>query len=219
MADNDVYTVYMHVFPNNKVYIGQTKLKLKQRWGVGGSGYFTGKNGRYWQPLMAYAIKKYGWDNVKHYILARVNTIEEANRLEKDYVMLYNSADKSSGYNMLLGGENYTRNYKRVMSEDARRKMSIAKKGKPIPHLHNKVIYKKISEATKGRVMSLEARKHISESLKGNIPWNKGKKATDLAKLHQSLSHKGYHWYTNGITSVQAIECPDGYYPGRIIKK
>ena len=37
------YTVYMHLFPNNKKYIGITSKKPKQRW-ESGTGYITQKS-------------------------------------------------------------------------------------------------------------------------------------------------------------------------------
>jgi predicted GIY-YIG superfamily endonuclease len=55
--DNN-YKVYMHTFPDNKVYIGITRQSLSQRWGKDGYGYQK-------QPVYN-AIKKYGWDNIKH---------------------------------------------------------------------------------------------------------------------------------------------------------
>ena len=52
MSEN--YTVYMHRFPNGKVYIGMTSKKPEDRW-KRGSGYRT-------QNVFK-AILKYGRDN------------------------------------------------------------------------------------------------------------------------------------------------------------
>ena len=46
------YTIYKHIFPNNKIYIGITKRKPETRWNKG-KGYNS-------CPLMSKAIKKYG---------------------------------------------------------------------------------------------------------------------------------------------------------------
>ena len=68
------YTVYMHIFPNSKKYIGITKVKPQYRWG---------SNGRYHHNVyMMNAIKKYKWENVKHIILYTNLTKEEAEQKE-----------------------------------------------------------------------------------------------------------------------------------------
>ena len=60
---NKKFCVYRHIFPNGKSYIGITSKKPNQRW-ENGKGYSkTGQNAIY------NAIKKYGWDNIKHEIL------------------------------------------------------------------------------------------------------------------------------------------------------
>ena len=64
------YSVYIHLFPNNKVYIGITKQKPEHRWN-NGKGY---KNNDY----LANAILKYGWNNIEHKILYSNLTKEEA---------------------------------------------------------------------------------------------------------------------------------------------
>lgn len=216
MANNgECHTVYMHIFPNGKKYIGQTKMSMLKRGEKGGRGYLTKKNGKYLQPLMAYAILKYGWNNVKHVVLAKVNTVEESNMLERFYIALYDSASRTGGYNMLLGGDAYNINYKRTLSPEVRKKLSEAKKGKPLPHLHNDTVRKKISIALTGYKHSDEFRKKCSQRTKGQVPWNKGKKATAKARYNQSLGHKGYHWYTDGINNTQSRECPEGMHPGR----
>ena len=55
------YTVYMHIFPNNKRYIGITSMGVKNRWRKG-KGYYKCQ-------LIYKAIQKYGWENIKHEIL------------------------------------------------------------------------------------------------------------------------------------------------------
>ena len=65
----------------------------------------------------------------------------------------------------------------RVVSEETRQKMSIAKKGKP-SHF-------------KGKKTTEEAKEKQRISHKGCSGWNKGLKATPEACLHQSESHLG----------------------------
>jgi len=66
----------------------------------------------------------------------------------------------------------------RVFSEETRRKLSEAKKGKTP---WNKGV-KGYHTSLKGRKRSEEFRKKISEATKGRIPWNKGKPRTEEEK-------------------------------------
>ena len=54
MNENN-YTVYMHISPSNKRYIGITSKSVNKRWN-NGLGYI--KNDHFWR-----AIQKYGWNN------------------------------------------------------------------------------------------------------------------------------------------------------------
>lgn len=66
------YTVYKHTSPNGKVYIGITKLSVERRWQEG-KNYKTSNH-------FNNAIKKYGWDNIKHEILFTGLSRSERNR-------------------------------------------------------------------------------------------------------------------------------------------
>lgn len=55
------YSVYVHVFPNGKLYIGSTRQEPKKRWRYGG-GYKNTKT--IYEPIL-----KYGWENIKHIVL------------------------------------------------------------------------------------------------------------------------------------------------------
>ena len=58
--DDRLYTVYMHEFPDGRVYIGSTSQNLSRRW-KNGMGYRSEKVGE--------AINEFGWENINHYIL------------------------------------------------------------------------------------------------------------------------------------------------------
>ena len=75
------YCVYVHIFPNEKRYVGQTKQKPEYRFN-NGEGY----NGC---PYMYRAIQKYGWENVRHEILIDGISAEQADYYEKYYIALY----------------------------------------------------------------------------------------------------------------------------------
>ena len=92
--------IYKHTnVINGKVYIGQTSVTTQSRWRNGG-GYQG-------SPHFYAAIKKYGWINFSHEILATVETMEEANKLEQFYIQYYNSTHPDHGYNIQLGGSNH----------------------------------------------------------------------------------------------------------------
>ena len=81
--------------------------------------------------------------------------------------------------------------------------------------LHNKG--KHLSEETKLKMsiakknMSEETKKKLSEALKG-------KKMSEEAKRKMADAIKRLHWFNNGIKSVRAKSCPEGFVRGRIKK-
>ena len=153
------WCVYIHTFPNNKAYIGIAHGDPKKRWKYG-YGYK-----QEYQPAMYYAIKKYGWNNIQHYIFAEQLTEKEAKHMEQLLIALYKTNccrynRPSYGYNMTDGGEGC---YGVVRSEETRKKLSRnAKERFSIPE-NNPMFGKKHTEESK-RAMS-EKRKgtHIGE--------------------------------------------------------
>lgn len=113
-----MYKVYMHTFPNGKRYIGITMQELKARFD-NGNGY---KN----NPMKR-AIKKYGWDNIKHELLLDDLTKEQAEQKEIELIAFYNSTNIKYGYNLSKGGKS-SNGCKH--SEETKQKMSSWHKGK-----------------------------------------------------------------------------------------
>lgn len=97
MSKDVRYVLYKHTFPNGKVYIGITCQKPERRWSKG-YGYYQNER-------MFRAIKKYGWDNIKHEILYEDLTEEEAYLKEIDLIAEYDSTNVAKGYNIHKGGE------------------------------------------------------------------------------------------------------------------
>lgn len=114
------YTLYKHIFPNGKFYFGITSRPVLERWRKDGSGY---KN----NPSMWRAIKKYGWNNVKHEILFEGLTEAKANELEVKFINDYNTQDRRFGYNLRPGGR-VASGWKHT--EAAKQKMSKSQIGK-----------------------------------------------------------------------------------------
>lgn len=106
------YTVYMHISPSGKRYIGITCQKLEERW----------RNGKGYQTQMFYkAIEKYGWNNIQHIVIARGLTGEEAKWLEIELIRKFDTINPKHGYNTSTGGEGAS-GCKR--SEETRQKIS-----------------------------------------------------------------------------------------------
>ena len=97
-------------------------------------------------------------------------------------------------------------------SAETRLKMSEAHKGKH----RSAETRKKMSEAHKGKHRSAETRKKISESHKGKPSWMKGKHHSEETLKKMSEARKGNHWYNNGVKSILAKTCPEGFVPGRL---
>ena len=91
------WTVYKHVFPNGKVYIGITGKPVNVRW-ANGKGYSP-------KTYVGKAIAKYGWENVQHEILFDGLSEQEAKRKEIELIEEYQSYSSEYGYNLTKGGD------------------------------------------------------------------------------------------------------------------
>lgn len=114
VSDSDIdkcYTVYMHISPSGKRYIGITRQRPVARW-KNGRGYI---NNEYFYR----AIKKYGWDNIEHQILYNDLTKEEAEQKEIELISYYRSDARAYGYNIDHGGHSIGR-----MSDETKAKLS-----------------------------------------------------------------------------------------------
>ena len=111
------YVVYLHTSPSGKRYVGITGSPIEQRWRHG-NGYFRNK-------YFARAIKKYGWDNFKHEILAEGLSKFEAEKIEQSLIARYQSNVRAFGYNIKNGGDSNGKH-----AEESKRLMSENRKGK-----------------------------------------------------------------------------------------
>lgn len=186
-----MYSVYIHTFPNGKKYVGVTSWKPELRWGANGCNY---KN-----PYMVNAIKKYGWDNITHEIVAENLTVDQASQMEIELIAKYNSADRKYGYNISPGGveckicSDETKeklrkaNIGKIMSEETKRKIGDFNRGRH----HTEESKKRMSEAQKksfkngnNAIHSPEVRARVAEKLRGRkLPDYITQKASE-AKFH-----------------------------------
>lgn len=92
---DDHYSIYLHVFPNRKRYVGCTgKSNVKDRWN-GGFGYER-------QDAIFRAICEFGWKNVKHYILFENLSKNEAQIIEAYLIRKWKTNHHSYGYNTIM---------------------------------------------------------------------------------------------------------------------
>ena len=161
------YTVYMHIFPNGKRYVGITGQRPKARWRVNGNGYKP-------QPLVYRAIQKYGWKNIEHVIIAENLLVSDASEMEKSIIAQYKTTNPVFGYNQSTGGENSPIGVKR--SEETIKKLSDSHKGK----VSRKGFH--LSESQKEHLRQLNLGKHLSLETKQKISRaNRGVKPTQYA--------------------------------------
>ena len=140
-----------------------------------------------WNTPLGNAIKKYGKDSFQVFVLEECSSETEMKQKEIWLIRERKSLASETGYNLTLGGDGRLGyklsketkrkigegNLGKIMSDDAKAKMSIAAKkrcvGKPSPmdgKKHTDDALKKISESSKGRIFSEESRRKKSESLK-----------------------------------------------------
>ena len=202
------WTVYEHITPSGKRYIGITSKKPEKRW-RNGEGYHKDK------PFGC-AIEKYGWENIQHNIVSTDLTEKEAKWLENYLICYYRTfvgfKDDCKGYNCTLGGDGtvgITSSWKgKHHTDETKRKQSEAHKGEKNPqygkHPTEETILKRRASLkgktswNKGKTTPEETRRKQSEANKGIIPWNKGIPAwnkgipqSEDAKRKNSEAHKG----------------------------
>ena len=83
---------------NNKVYIGQTKVSVTTRWQE------HLRHTKYGDQIINRAMRKYGID--KFYVeTLEICNIDVIDYREMYYIDLYDSTNKSKGYNVSIGGK------------------------------------------------------------------------------------------------------------------
>lgn len=199
------YCIYKYTNKiNGKLYIGQTCKTLEDR--AGKNGYCYKRCVLFWR-----AIQKYGWDNFEPEILLNNLTKEEADKKEIEFISYYNSSNKNYGYNLSLGGNSVNPNqetiekikkglkeyykdpthkrygeknpmYGKHPSEEARKKMSMAHKGKPFSESHKANLREAVKTINIGRHPSEETRKKLSEISKGERNHFYGKTHSEISK-------------------------------------
>lgn len=170
---NKKWCVYIHIAPNEKVYIGITKQNPIKRW-RNGKGYPA-------NPYFTNAINKYGWNNIKHEILFSGLTKEQACKKEIELIKKYNSTNRKYGYNQSTGGDCGFSGTQRKMGlkqkEELRQRM-----------IGNKIMVgKHLKEEAKLKI-SLKNGKRVSQFDK-NGNFIKDYISTNKARIETNITH------------------------------
>ena len=130
----NTYCVYKHVSKiNGATYIGITKHgdNPNKRW-LNGRGYKGLKYSHFYN-----SIQKHGWNSYDHIIIANGLTKDEAVEMEISLIAEFQKSNPDLSLNVSAGGSlscglsgEKAPNYGKVFSEESRKKMSIAKRGK-----------------------------------------------------------------------------------------
>ena len=203
------FKVYKYTLKGtNKVYIGQTCNSLKER--AGSQGH------RYKGCIKFYnAIQKYGWDNFECEILADNLTLEEANKLEDEYILQYDSIN--TGFNQNRGGWNHlwteeqrqqmrernlgekNPNYGKPRDEETKRKIGESNKISQLGHHHSEETKQKMSQSHKKYIPILCIETNIIYNCPSDAAVDIGKKPNNASHIIEVCKGKrltayGYHW-------------------------
>ncbi len=159
------YSVYLHEFPNGKTYVGITSADPLERWGANGCRYKS-------QPIIYDAIRKYGWENIRHTIVDSGLKKEDAETVEKELITKLRSADRFYGYNIEHGG-----NKGKVVSDETRRIIGESNRSR--------------GDAWREK-LSLRAKNRSPETIEKIRKAATGVHPSEETRAKMSASHKGY---------------------------
>jgi group I intron endonuclease len=200
----DEWLIYKIVFPNGKHYIGLTK-DLKNRI------HCHKRDAKNEEPRPVYhAANHFGWGSIKfETIHDHIDTLDQANELEKKYIIEYNSyVDNGQGYNCTLGGDG-SEGRKRTPEElEEFRQWSIELWKNPA---HREKM-SKLAASRKGSYTD-ESRSQMSESAKRKIQrdghsWvGRNHKAESREKMKGPRDRNSIGYLTKSIKDGRRIYC------------
>jgi group I intron endonuclease len=182
-----IYLIYKHTSPSGKSYIGLTKnLTIRNRvHKLPSSKCFA----------FSAAIKKYGWELFTTEILSNQLTLKEANVLEAQFIIKYNTL-APHGYNLRAGGD------VNILSEETRAKL--------IANNTNRGKHK--SAETKAKMSALrKGKKQTAEHIEKAAVTRRGKACSENRRAAISLSKQNISAETRSKLAIAAT--------GRVMSK
>jgi group I intron endonuclease len=173
-------TIYVFTFPNGKQYVGQT-VNVKAR-------FSQHRNTKDRRMVVSDAIKKHGWDNVTRQEMTCPK--EYLDWMESEWIRVLNCISPN-GYNIETGGFRGSRH----LSEQTRRKLSVAGKGRKFTEEHKE----RIRQASKGKhggeKNGMFGKKHPEHSthMTGDLNPMSGRNHSEDARNKISRAAKGRH--------------------------
>lgn len=131
------FTIYRHITPDGKSYIGCTSHTIKERWNVGYKHC----------PLFNVAYTEYGWGGMQHETLAVVADEDTAYHIEQEMIAKYQTNNPEFGYNVSCGGKATYAGLKHT--EETKNKIRKANTGAIFTEEHRK----NLSNALKGNMV------------------------------------------------------------------
>lgn len=152
---------------NSKCYIGLTRSSLEERLNNPVWGHFKRAFEECHNTKLYCAMRKYGKDGFDYDVIeSDIQDISELKAREIYWIAYYDSYH--NGYNMTPGGDCF------ILTEEQRKKISKALKGRPSPF--------------RGKKLSVEQKKRVSEGLKAY--WADEEKSAALRQSRASQEYK-----------------------------
>lgn len=177
--------IYLIIYPNNKLYIGQTTMKLDRR--IKEDHSVIKSNPKNSKDIDTLTINEFVVD-----VLCQCDDVDELNDMEQYYIKLFDTTNIDIGYNIRPGGSNlrgYTltedqrEHFRNVWTDDKKREWSEYCKNNPskgfLGKKHSTESKNKMSESNKGRIGNHTRVK----SLPDNIIFNTVKQCIEYYKL------------------------------------
>jgi group I intron endonuclease len=185
---------------NGKVYVGQTKFTSQNRWLKHQKDARLGRD-----TFFCRAILKHGSDAFNIENLVNTDSQQDADNLEKCWIVALQARNREHGYNITIGGEG-VRGYKH--SPERLEKMRLAMLGrnhtletiaKMKEHKFSDEHRAKLDAKRFGRPMSEKTKEALKESKKDWYP-------TDEHKEKISLAMKGRKFSTETLEKMSAAQ-------------
>lgn len=158
--ENNISGIYcIKNLVNQKKYIGLSNNIARRKR----EHLYTLRNGKHENKHLQYAWDKYGEENFSFYIIEECS-VDMLDEREKYYIAKYQSNNDMYGYNIESGGHEG-----QVVSEETRKKLSDALKGRSFSEEHRK----HIGQALTNRKFSDESREKMRQAKIGKYDGEK----------------------------------------------